>query len=92
MRNRPRGNVAHVAHIERRVHDVLERWRKPLQQPLAGLGRRHAARRAVQQAHAELFLEVAHALTEARRRHPLLDGGAAEIALARHGDEGGEIA
>jgi len=40
----------------------------------------------------KLLLEVAHALTQARCRHSLLDGGTPEVAQARHRDERAEIA
>ena len=86
------GYIAHGAHIEGRVHHVPERRGETVQQPLACLGGRHAARRTIEQAYAQALLQVAHALAQARRRHPLRDGCAPEIAKTSDGDEGGEIA
>ena len=56
-----------VHHIERRL-DLAQRRREPIEQALAGLGRRDAARGAVEQPDAELRLQPAHRLAQARRR------------------------
>ncbi len=54
-----------VDHVERRLH-LAQRRAEPVEQARAGLGRRHAARGAVEQPHAEPRLQPAHRLAERR--------------------------
>jgi hypothetical protein len=49
--------------------EIVEHRTQLRQEPLAHLGERDAARRAVQEADAELLLERADGLAEARARH-----------------------
>ena len=56
-----------VHHIERRL-DLAQRRAEPLEQARARFGRGDAARRAVEQPDAELGLQPAHRLAQARRR------------------------
>ena len=92
MRSRPDGSGAQAAHLHDGRAEFLQGRRDAGQQHLAGLGRRDAARRAVEEPHAEALLQVAQPLAETRHRHALLQRRAAEIAVARHGGEGVEVA
>ena len=63
-----------------------------LQEAFSRLRGSHAPRRAVEQAHAEPRLEIAQPLAQARDGNPLGARRAAEIAVPRHGREGGKVA
>ncbi len=89
--NEARRFVAQLTQGGEFAPDFLEPWRKRLQQTLAGLGRRHAARGAGEQAQAKLIFQRAHAVTQRRLRHAHLRRSASEAALARHGDESLQI-
>ena len=58
----------------------------------AGVGERDAARRPVEQTHAHRRFELRHGIAQRRRRQAERPGGAAERALARHGEGGLELA
>ena len=62
------------------------------QQALAGLGRRHAARGAGQQAQAEPLLQPADGVAQRRLRDAELRRRPGETALPRDGEEGEQIA
>jgi hypothetical protein len=49
-----------LVQVLQRVGDLVHRWPQALKQALAGVGQRHAARRTVQQPHAEPFLKQPH--------------------------------
>ncbi len=59
--------VAKAVHRVERGGDFAERRQQPVEQARAGLGQRHAARGAVEQAHAEPLLQPAHRLAQASR-------------------------
>ena len=59
---------------------------------LAGLRHRDAARRALDERHAELRLEAADLLRERRLRDVLARGGAREVALVGERDEIAQLA
>ena len=63
-----------------------------LEQAFAGLRRRDAARRPVQQPHPEPFLKIADDLREPRLSHAELGRRTRETALPRHREEGEKIA
>ena len=89
MPGRPVAKAVH--HVERRLH-LGQRRAEPLEQARAGLGRRDAARGAVEQADAELRLQPAHRLAQARGAAAAGAGAVAKAAGARHGDEGVQVA
>ena len=62
-----------------------------MKQPLANLGRRHAARGAGQQPQAKPLLETANDVTERRRRDAELCCGPREAAFPRNGQKNHEI-
>ena len=71
--------------------DLVEARPDGPQQPLAGLGRRDAARGAGQQPQAEPLLQPADGVAERRLRNAELRRGPGEAALPRHREEGEEI-
>jgi hypothetical protein len=85
------GAVAKAVERVERAGNVVERGRYALQQPLPGLGGRHAARGAVEQAHAHLCLQPAHGFAQRGGRHAAQRGRAAKAACARHRHEGAEV-
>ena len=58
-----------LARITHRIGDHVERGRQPVEQPPPGHGDRDATRGAVEQAHAELRLELADRVADRRGRH-----------------------
>ena len=80
-----------VDHVERRL-DLGQRRAEPLQQARARLGRRDAARGAVEQPDAEPRLQPAHRLAQARRAAAAGARAVAKAAGARHRDEGVQVA
>src|SRR5262249_34840086 len=61
------------------------------EQPLAGLRQRDAAGGAVEEAHAEPFLQRADGLAHGRQRDPGLRGRAGKGQMLGDRDEGGEF-
>jgi hypothetical protein len=64
---------------------------KPIEQTSAGVGQRHAASRAMQQARAETLLELPHRMAERGSGDADPRRGAAKAQLIGNGDERGEI-
>ena len=60
---------------------------RALDEPPPRVGQRHAARRAREQHHAQLLLELPHRLAHRGRRDAELARRGAEAAQARHGEE-----
>ena len=71
--------------------DFLEARADGLQQVFAGLGRRHAARGAGQQAQAESRLETANGVAERRLRHAEFGCGLGETAFTGDGEKGEQV-
>ena len=71
--------------------DVVESRRELRQQHRSGIGQRHAAGRAVQQADADAGLKVADRMADRRRRDATLLARPAEAAVPRDRVEGGEF-
>ena len=71
--------------------DLLDRRPKPVEQPQARIGERHAPRRAVQQAEPESLLEVPHRVAERRGRDADARRGRPEAEIIGDGNEGGQI-
>jgi hypothetical protein len=67
--------------------EVVEQRAKARQQPLAGRGRRHAARRPVEEAHAKPALELPNGLAQSRARDAQLDSGLGKAPPLRNGNE-----
>ncbi len=87
--------VAVMADIREGRAEIGHRGDEPAIERLAGVGKRDAARRAVEQANADALLESAHHLAECRRRDAERVGGAREAERAGDGEEGaylGEVA
>jgi hypothetical protein len=71
--------------------DFAERRAQALKEPLASFGRRHAAARTVEKAHAEPRVQTPNRFAVARGRHPAQHVGAAKGAGAGDGGETVEI-
>ena len=84
----PGGLVAeYVDRLEDGV-EVVEQRAQPRQQPLASRRRRYAARRPVEEAHAEAVFEPADGLAQSRAGDAQLDRGLGKAAPLRNGYEG----
>jgi hypothetical protein len=90
--DRAGGLVAQLAQGRELGVDLLEPGADRAEQALAGLGWRHAAGGAAEQAQAQPLLQPTHGVTQGRLRHAELGGGTGEAALAGHGQEGQEVA
>ncbi len=62
--------------------DLAERGRESFQETCTGLGRRHAARRAIEEPHAEAGFEPANRLAQGRGGNAAHDRRAAKAAVA----------
>ena len=80
-----------VDDVERRL-DLAQGRRQALQETRSRLRRGDAARRAVEQAHAEPPLQAADGLAQPGRAHAGRPRAVAKAAGLRHRDEGGEVA
>ena len=80
----PQGPLALLVQVLERAGDLIDRRPQPLEQAQAGVGHRHAAGRAVQQAHPETLLQLPHRMAERRRRdaEPRRRGAKAQRASA----------
>jgi hypothetical protein len=90
--NRSRGPLAQVGQSRDPVVDVAQRRPQGLDQPLTGVGRGDAPRRAGEKAKAELRLQPPHRVAERRLRDAELRGRPGEAALLRDRKEHGEAA
>src|SRR5262249_29602620 len=85
------GSLAEVADRIERLADALQRRPHMSEHAFAGLGWCHAARRAVEQAYAELLFQKLDALAQRRSLDAQLFRRPGEIALLRHRDEGRDL-
>ena len=85
------GLAAEIVQILQRVVDVAECRADAREQPLAGLGQRHAAGGAVDQAQIEPLLDIAQGMAERRGRHAKLDRRGAKAAVAGDRKERREV-
>src|SRR5690349_21107507 len=69
----------------------LEDAPRPFDDLLAGHGERHALRRALDELHAEVFLELLELRRQRRLAHEAAFSRAPEVAGVRHGDEISQI-
>jgi hypothetical protein len=84
--------VGNFADLGDGIAEFAERRRDAVEQPLAGLGGREAARRAVQKADSQAFFQIAQALAEARHRYMEFGRRATEVAVLGDRGKGTEIA
>ena len=80
-----------MVQVLERAGDLVDRRPQPLEQVQAGLGHRHAAGRAVQQAHSEALLQLPHRMAKRGRCDAEPRRGGAEAALLGDGGECGEV-
>src|SRR5882757_6269001 len=82
------GLVAKIVHQVERSTVVVEYGPQPRQQTLAGDGRRHRPRCALDQPYAQPLLKLTEHLANARWRQVQVPGRFAEALLFEHGHEG----
>jgi len=78
---------AKAVHLLQRIADVAQRRLQALQEPLAGIGQRHAAGRPVEQADAKPLLQPADRMADGGGGHARLGGGALKAFMAADGSE-----
>ena len=83
--------VPRLAQVLQRTVDLVDRRPQPLEQVVAGVGQGNAARRAVQQAHAEALLELPHRVAERRGRDVEPGRRDPETEVLGDGDERGQF-
>ena len=83
--------LSQVVHVGARRLDLVEDPSRALDQARAGVGHRHAPRRAIDERHAELGLQRADLSRQRRLRHVRTCGGAREVLLLRQRDQVPEL-
>lgn len=78
---------AKAARIQQRGLQLVQQPFDPVGQPQAGVGQHHFTRGAIQQAHADLHLQLFYAVADRRLRQADRLAGAAEAAVAGDSDE-----
>ncbi len=78
---------AKAARIQQRGLQFVQQPFDPVGQPQAGVGQHHFTRGAIQQANADLHLQLFHAVADRRLRQADRLAGAAEAAVAGDSDE-----
>ena len=85
------GAAALLVQVFQRAGDLIDRRPQPLEQAMAGVGHRHAARRTVQQAHPETLLQLPHRVAERRGRDTEPQCGCTKAEMIGDRDERGQV-